>query len=383
MLPSFTDLRARFGEPGFEYRETVASGLRAAAAGGYGAVCVLPDCDPVADDATVIEAIHNHAERANSGELLPIGALTHGLKGKELAEYGSLKNVGVVALSDADGFVSKASLMRRIFEYALTFDLLVMQQPTDPSLAEDTVMHEGAVSVRLGLRGCPSTAEHIALERDLALVRETGARYHASALSTKEAVAAIARAKAEGLSVTADVAVANLVWTDADVAHYESSYRVVPPLRDRTHQDALLEGLETGTLDAVSSNHSPRSTLEKSGEFDLSASGMTSLETTLSSLWALHEAGRMSLRTLIRSLVEGPSRVLHRESPRLVEGAAASFTLIDPSRSWTPSGESLLSKSWNTPLLGQSLRGKVLMTLHRGAILYQDACLQHEPSRNA
>jgi dihydroorotase len=258
-----------------------------------------------------------------------------------------------------------------------------MQQPTDPSLAEDTVMHEGAVSVRLGLRGCPSTAEQIALERDLALVRKTGARYHASALSTKEAVAAIARAKGEGLSVTADVAVANLVWTDDDVAHYESSYRVVPPLRDRTHQDALLDGLATGVIDAVSSNHSPRSTLEKSGEFDLSASGITSLETTLSSLWALHEAGRMSLPTLVRSLVSGPSRVLQRESPRLVEGAAASFALIDPNRSWTPSAESLMSKSWNTPFLGQSLRGKVLMTLHRGAILYQDARLQLEPSRDA
>lgn len=370
LMPCFTDLRARFGEPGFEYRETIESGLAAAAAGGYAAVCVLPDCDPPADESVVVQAMRKAAELTGGSELLPVGALTKGLHGRELAEYGSLKEAGVVALSDADAFVSNAALMRRVFEYALSFDLLVMQQPTDPGLAEGSVMHEGGVSARLGLRACPSVAERVALERDLALVRHTGARYHASALSTKEAVVAIARAKEEGLLVTADVAVANLTWTDRYLAGYESSFRVVPPLREESDRDALLAGLESGVLDAVSSNHAPCSTLEKSGEIDLAQSGMVSLELCLSSLLALVDQKALGLGTLVRCLAQAPARILRRPAPTLAEGEPACFVLVDRNRTWVPSRDGLRSLARNTPFLHQELRGKVLLTVHQGERLY-------------
>jgi dihydroorotase len=375
LLPCFTDLRARFGEPGYEYRETIQSGLAAAAAGGYGAVCVLPDCDPPADEGVVVQAMRKAAELAGTSELLPVGALTKGLAGRELAEFGALKGAGVVALSDADHFVGSAALMRRIFEYALSFDLLVMQQPTDPSLGDGSVMHEGAVSARLGLRGCPSVAEQVALERDLALVRHTGARYHASALSTKEAVIAIARAKDEGLPVTADVAVANLVWTHQSLAHYEASFRVVPPLRDESDRKALLEGLEQGVIDAVSSNHAPCSTLEKSGEIDLSSSGMISLELCLPALLELERSGAITRRTLVRCLASAPSAILRRPGASLREGELASFTLIDPNRTFVPKRDGLLSLSRNTPLWDREQIGKVLLTVHRGGLLYRDPSL--------
>lgn len=379
LLPCFTDLRARLGEPGYEYRETIQSGLSAAAAGGYAAVCVLPDCDPPADETAVVQAMRKGSELAASSELLPVGALTKGLLGRELAEYGALRAAGVVALSDADHFVGSAALMRRIFEYALSFDLLVMQQPTDPSLGEGSVMHEGAISARLGLRGCPSVAEQVALERDLALVRHTGARYHASALSTKEAVLAIARAKQEGLPVTADVAVANLAWTQQSLAHYEASYRVVPPLRAETDRRALLEGLQSGVIDAVSSNHAPCSTLEKSGEIDLSNSGMISLELCLPALLELERADSLSLTTLVRCLSQAPTAILRRPPARLREGEPCGFVLIDPNRRWIPKRDGLLSLSRNTPLWDREQQGKVLLTAHRGNLLYRDPSLDLAP----
>jgi dihydroorotase len=371
LLPSFVDLRARVGQPGFEYRETVASGLSAAAAGGFGAVCTLPDSAPPADEAVVVQALLKEANHVAKGELLPIAAATRRLRGQELAEFGALQQAGAVAIGDADGFSGSALLLRRVFEYAQTFNLLVLQHPSEASLTDGTVMHEGAVSARLGLRGNPDIAEQIAVERDLAFVRLTGARYHASALSSAASVQAIARAKAEGLKVSADTAVMNLVGTDADVGIYNATYRALPPLRTAAAASALLRAVEDGTIDAVCSNHAPVSALEKSGEFDQAAAGINTLELCFSLLLSLHERGELSLTSLVRALSSSPARVLGRTQPSLKIGASADFVLVDPAARWVPSARKLFSKSHNTPFLEQELRGKVLLTVHQGRVIFK------------
>jgi dihydroorotase len=370
LLPSLTDLRARLGQPGEEYREDLQSGLKAAARGGYGAVCQLPNTRPVADTGVVLDAMLREASEVGGARLLPLAATTRGLQGEHLAEYGELKACGAVALSDGDGPPPRASVLRRILEYAQTFDMLVMQRPIESSLGRGTLAHEGAVATRLGLRGCPAEAEEIALSQALALVRLTGARFHATALSTRQAVRLVREAKSQGIPVTADVSVHNLTFTDEVLKGFDTNHRLDPPLRSQEHQDALWEGLLDGTIDAVVSDHTPLSQPEKNHEFEVALPGALGLEFTLSLLLAHVRSGRLPLERLVAATSTRPAELLGLRPPRVAVGELANFTLVAPNETWSPARQPLLSKSRNTPLLDTQLDGQVRLTLVDGIIVY-------------
>lgn len=370
LLPAFIDLRAHLGEPGLEYREDLQSGLASAAAGGYVQVCSLPDTTPVNDCRAVTEALIQNANRTGSAQLSPLGAITRGMKGQDLAELGDLKEAGVVAVTDVSHYVERTDLMRNALRYCRTFDLLLMQQAQVPALIEGAQMHEGAVSTRLGLRGWPRVAEPIALYRDLMLARDTGARYHASTLSTHDSLSLIREAKSRGLSVSCDITPYHLLETERRLEGYDSRFKFSPPLRESADRDALLEAALDGTIDCIVTDHQPRSSLETQAEFEVAAGGAVGLELCLSLLWSCVIDGRLPLARLAHLLSAGPARVLGIEPPSFRAGAEANFTLIDPSRRFVPAQTGLLSKSRNTPYWNQELPARVVMTVGRGKVLH-------------
>ncbi|MEN9578076.1 MAG: dihydroorotase [Pseudomonadota bacterium] len=370
LMPGFIDLRAHLGEPGLEYREDVRSGLASAAAGGYVRVCCLPDTQPVNDCRAVTEALLNSAARAGGAELGPIGAVTRGLKGQELAEIGDLKEAGVVAVSDAGHAIERADLMRNALRYCRTFDVLLMQQAQVASLIAGAQMHEGATSARLGLRGWPRVAESIALQRDLLLAGDTGARYHASTLSTREGVALVREAKSRGFAVSCDITPYHLLETDRCLEGYDSRFKFSPPLREAADRDALLEAALDGTIDCIVTDHQPRSALETNAEFEIAEPGAVGLELCLSLLWQCVNDGRLPIARLAHLLSTGPARVLGIDAPSFRAGSEAYFTLIDPTGRFSPARSGLLSKSRNTPYWDRELPARVVMTVGRGKVLH-------------
>lgn len=369
-MPAFIDLRAHLGEPGFEYKEDVASGLRAAAAGGYCLVCCLPDTNPINDTRSITEFLLRAAHRAGGTALGPIGAVTCGLRGEELAEIGDLREAGAVAVSDAGHYIRRADLLRRALQYCETFDVLLMQQPLEPSLVRGTLMHEGSVSTRLGLRGSPGVAEAVALQRDLTLAATTRARYHASTLSTEGSINLIRDAKGRGARVSCDITPYHLLLNHAAVDGFDSRYKIVPPLREQKDQAALLEGLNDGTIDCIVSDHRPQSAVETDTEFDMVAAGMSGLELTISLLWQCVADGRIALSRIAELLSTGPARVLGLPAPSFKPGEVANFALVDPSRRFVPGEVGMHSKSQNTPYLNQELQAAVALTVSNGRVVY-------------
>jgi dihydroorotase len=371
LLPAFVDLHAHLREPGQEYKEDIASGLAAAAAGGFAHVCVMPNTRPVNDTRSITEAMIARARAIGGPALHPIGAITIGQMGKELTEMADLKDAGAVAVSDDGRCVTSSAVMRRALEYASNFDLPIIQHAEDHALTEGAQMHEGAVSTRLGLRGWPRVAEDIIVARDVLLAEVTGAHYHVAHVSSKGAVRILREAKSRGLRVTAEVTPHHLTLTDAAVIGYDTACKVNPPLREEEDVAALREALADGTIDAIATDHAPHSSLEKDVEFAEASPGMIGLELMLPVLLERVRAGQLSLARLCDALTAAPARVVKIEAPALRAGALAEVCLIDPAQRFRVEPARLRSKSKNTPFLGKELEGGVRLTMAGGNVIYE------------
>ncbi|MDC0676359.1 MULTISPECIES: dihydroorotase [Sorangium] len=372
LLPAFVDLHAHLREPGQEYKEDIASGLAAAAAGGFAHVCAMPNTRPVNDTRSITEAMIARARAIGGPALHPIGAITMGQKGAELTEMADLKDAGAVAVSDDGRCVTSSSVMRRALEYAKTFDLTIIQHAEDHALTDGAQMHEGAISTRLGLRGWPRVAEDIIVARDVLLAEATGARYHVAHISSLGAVRILREAKARGIAVTAEVTPHHLTLTDAAVLGYDTACKVNPPLREQADVDALREALADGTIDAVATDHAPHSTLEKDCEFAEASPGLIGLELVVPVLLDLVRQGALPLGRLVDALTRAPARIARLEAPTIKAGARAELCLVDPNLSFVLDPARLRSKSKNTPFLGRQLTGRVKMTLASGRVVFVD-----------
>jgi dihydroorotase len=380
LMPAFVDMHAHLREPGHEYKEDIASGLAAAAAGGFAHVCAMPNTRPVNDTRAVTEAIVARAREVGGARLHPIGAITIGQRGAELTEMADLKEAGAVAVSDDGRCVTSSAVMRRALEYARNFDLAVIQHAEDHALTEGAEMHEGAISTRLGLRGWPRVAEDAIVARDLLLAEMTGARYHVAHVSSLGSVRLLRDAKQRGLAVTAEVTPHHLTLTDAALVGYPTACKVNPPLRSEEDRDALRAALADGTIDCVATDHAPHSSLEKDCEFKEASPGMIGLELVVPLLLDLIRARALTLPRLVEALTSSPARVVGLRTPSLRQGAPAELCLVDPDRAFPVDPARLRSKSKNTPFLGKTLRGRVLLTTAAGAVAFEDPSLA-EPAR--
>lgn len=372
VAPGFIDLHTHLREPGYEHSETIETGTRAAAAGGFATVCAMPNTNPVNDDAAVTRYILEQAERFAVTHVLPVGAITENSEGELLAAIGSMRAAGAVAISDDGRPVMNSRVMRRAMELARAFDVVVMDHCEDLNLSAGGDMHEGEYSVRLGLRGIPAVAEDIMVARDLLLTELTGARLHVAHVSSAQALAMIAEAKRRGLPVTCEVTPHHIALTDADLVGYDSHFKMKPPLRSAADREALIEGIVSGVVDAIATDHAPHPGSEKMQEFERCPFGVIGLETALAvALQTLVHTGRISLMRLIELFTTGPARVLGGNRARLEPGAVADLTIFDPELVWTYDVNRSFSKSKNSPFDGWTFRGGPVATVVKGRIVWQ------------
>ena len=369
VAPGLIDLHAHLREPGHEYKETIASGCRAAAAGGFTAVCAMPNTQPVNDCAQVTEFILAQAQQAGATRVYPVAAVSPGLKGEGLTEFAELQQAGAVAFSDDGRPVTSSLLMRRALEYAGAFDMPVIAHCEDPDLSEGGVMNEGETATRLGLPGIPNAAEAIMAMRDIALSELTGGRLHIAHVSTAEAVQAVRRAKARGLRVTAGTAPHYFTLTEEALQGYDTNTKMSPPLRTAADRDALRKGLADGTIDAIASDHAPQSSIEKMVEFDQAANGIIGLETALPLALKLVQDRVISMARLVELMATGPARIIGRDCG-LQTGMTADVTIISPDMVHTIDAEQFLSLSRNCPFDGWQVKGRAAMTIVGGQIVY-------------
>jgi dihydroorotase len=370
IVPGLIDLHVHLREPGQEYKEDIETGTRAAAAGGFTTICCMPNTKPVNDQRAVTELIVRRAKEVGCVRVRPIGAITHGLEGKALADIAEMKDAGIVAISDDGRPVMNSGLMRRAFEYAKTFDLPLVQHAEDLDLSEGGAMNEGAVATRIGIKGQPACAESAMVARDLEIVEWTGARYHVAHVSTARTVALVREAKRRGLPVTCEVTPHHLALSDEACSHYDTSTKVMPPLRTAADQEALLEALVDGTIDAIATDHAPHSPVEKDVEFECAAPGMLGLETALPLILDFVRMGSLDDVRAIAALTSGPAKCFGLPGGALAVGAVADLCVIDPERPMTITAETIASKSKNTPFLGQKLAGRAVLTLLEGRAMF-------------
>ncbi len=372
VCPGFVDLHVHFREPGFEYKETIASGVASAVAGGFTAVCCMPNTKPVNDCQAVTDLILKQAERAHKARVYPIGAITKGSEGKELAEIGELYESGCVAISDDGRPVMNGFIMRRAMEYAKTFNLPVVDHCEDLHLTNGGSMHEGLVSTEMGIPGIPAAAEDVMVARNVALAEMTGARLHLAHVSTVGSVRSIREAKARGLPVTAEVCPHHFTLTDEAVRAFNTNAKMNPPLRTNTDITAVREGLQDGTIDAIATDHAPHAVQEKELQFDEAPFGIVGLETALPLTLRLVEEGVLSLEDAIAKLTKGPAQAFNLTDGTLSVGANADLVLIDPQQEWTIDPTKFHSKGRNTPFAGWQVKGKVMLTIVSGEIVFED-----------
>ena len=372
VCPGFIDIHVHLREPGHEYKETVATGTRAAAAGGFTAVCCMANTSPVNDNRAVTDYILAKARSEGVVRVYPIGAVTRGLEGRELAELAELAEAGCVAFSDDGKCVMNAGLYRRAMEYTLPFAVPVISHAEDQTLSQGGSMHEGVVSTELGLRGIPAAAEDVMVARDIVLAELTGAHVHIAHLSTAGAVRLVREGKARGVRVTAEVTPHHLVLTDEAVRSWDGNTKMAPPLRTKRDTEALVEALADGTIDCVATDHAPHAVAEKEGEFDRAANGVVGLETALSLLYdRLVRPGVLPLDRLVARLSRDPARLLNLPGGTLAPGAPADVTLIDPEATVTVDPARFASRSRNTPFAGWTLTGRPWKTIVGGTVVWE------------
>ena len=374
VFPGFIDLHAHLREPGREQAETVATGLKAAATGGFTAVCAMPNTDPVNDSRAISEYLVSKARGAAGPRLYPIGAVTRGQAGVELAEFGEMQIGGVVAVSDDGKWLADGALLRRAFEHAGIFGLPVIQHCEDPSLSGGAPMHEGAVSTRLGLPGQPAIAEAAAVARDLLVAEVSGGRLHVAHLSTARALELVRQARARGLRVTCEVTPHHLTLTDEEIARssFSTNFKMNPPLREPSDCDALAAGLEDGTVDAVATDHAPHHEDDKALDIGTAPFGVVGLETAAAVVYdRLVRSGRLSLGRFAEVFSAGPARALDLPGGTLAPGAPANVTLFDPERRWRVDASRFESLSRNTPFEGWDLVGAPAATIVEGRVVWK------------
>jgi dihydroorotase len=374
VAPGLVDLHAHLRQPGREDKETVGSGSRAAAVGGYTAVAAMANTDPVADHVGIIEEVRALAAEAALCDVHPVAAITKGLGGESLAEIGELAAAGVRIFSDDGRTVPTARQLRMALQYAQAFDVVIAEHCEDASLAEGGQMHEGYSSATFGLAGSPGEAEEIVVARDLALTRLTAGRLHLCHLSSRRSVELVRQAKADGLRVTAEVTPHHLTFVDEDLSTYDTNLKVNPPLRSVEDRDALRAGLADGTIDAVATDHAPHAVEEKEAEFDQSPPGTIGLETSLAAvITELVEPGTIPLRRAIEALSTAPARILglSDHGGPIAQGRAANLTVFDPAATWVVEAP-FASRSRNSAFLGRTLTGRVVHTLLRGELTVAD-----------
>ena len=370
VMPGLVDLSARLREPGDGCKANIASETRAAAAGGITTLCCPPDTMPIIDTSAVVELIHRRAAQSGMARVVCLGALTHALEGKRLAEMYFLKKAGCIGVSNALRPVADAEVMRRAMEYAATCDLTLFLYPEDAWLGGGN-MHEGAYSTRMGIPPIPESAETVAIARDLLLLEETGARAHFMRLSTARGVEMIRDARRRGLPVTADVSIHHLHFTHKDAEDYNSLCHVKPPFRHHTDLQQLLAGIKDGAISAICSDHQPHDHDEKMGPFTVTEPGVSSLDVLLSLALRLVDQEQLDRQTVIKALTQAPAQILGIHAGTLQAGAAADICIFDPGQTWTVSNKTLISEGKNTPALGLELKGKVIHTLLNGKTVYQ------------
>lgn len=371
VVPGLVDLHVHFREPGHEYKEDIASGLGAAAAGGFTSVCAMPNTSPVNDTRAITEMMCARAREARGTRLYPIAAITRGCKGAELTEMGDLKDAGAIGVSDDGLCVMNAAVMRRALEYAASFDLLVSQHCEDHNLTAGAQMHEGEISTRLGLTGWPRSGEDVIVARDLILAADAGARYHVAHISSARSVELVRAAKERGLKVTAEVTPHHLMLTHAKLLGYDTACKVNPPLREARDRDALRAALADGTVDCIATDHAPHSELEKDCEFAAAAPGMIGLETTIPVLLELVREEMLTPLRFVEALSSAPARIAKIPGGSLAAGGPADVTVIDPDARWTLRADRVHSRSANTPFLDTEVQGAIRMTLVDGRVVYE------------
>ncbi len=420
--PGFIDLHCHLREPGFEHKETVATGTLAAAKGGFTSVCAMPNTDPVMDNGEVVDYVLKKTREGAKVRVFPIGSISKKEQGKELSEIGELIDAGVVALSDDGMPVADSSLMRHAMEYGAHYGLMLIEHCEDPSLSHGASMNEGVLSARLGIKGMPAAAEEAIVARDIALAELTGARLHIAHVSTAGSVELIRAAKAKGIRVTAEVTPHHLTLTEDRVLgprhgliginyqesksgmafSYDTTAKVNPPLRTKKDVEALVAALNDGVIDVIATDHAPHSIEDKQCEFELAAFGISGLETALGSLMTLVHSGKLPLAILIEKLTLGPAMLLgavtkgaedravaksqvQYSSPLVPKaigtlqiGSPADLVVFDPDREWTVDPGEFVSKGKNTPLAGCVLKGQVIATVVAGEVVYQDNSMTTE-----
>ncbi len=372
VCPGLIDMHVHLRQPGREDKETIATGTLAAARGGFTAVCCMPNTDPVNDTRSVTEFILDTAKREGAVQVYPVGAITKGLKGEELAEIGELVEAGCVAISDDGRPVVNAEMMRRAMEYAAMFDLPVIPHCEDLHLSGRGVSHEGIVATELGLRGIPSASEAAMVARDLLLAELTSARLHIAHVSAAESVRLIREAKTRGVKVSCEVTPHHFTLTEEAVRGFQTHAKMNPPLRSESDRQALLKGLQDGTIDVIATDHAPHTVQDKEQEFDLAPFGVIGLETAVGlTLTTLVTPGLLTLSQAIARLTSEPARILKLPKGRIAEGGDADLMIFDPNREWTVDASRFASRSRNTPFHGWRLKGQTVATLVAGKVVWE------------